>query len=263
MDNSTFSPYTAAEIDGVVVLHIDLSDANEQPPDDAPALPKYDLYDIKRKLKERASQIYPRHFPHARLSADGSELRTANVYGDRPKGEGSCVLNLRGDHAGCIRDWATEEHGDQLDALSYATGLTGRDLYQYAADLVGSAPSKPKGNGEANGHSDKKARDIGFILQHCEPASGSAVQTYLASRHLDLPDCPDLLFHPNLTDWDAKVGRPGMVTILRRPDNGEPVGGIHRTYLADDGSGKADMPKPKMELGPCAGGVAMLAPMRE
>ncbi|MBV9172604.1 MAG: AAA family ATPase [Chloroflexi bacterium] len=33
--------------------------------------------------------------------------------------------------------------------------------------------------------------------------------------------------------------------------------------MTDDGSGKADVPKPKMELGPCAGGVAMLATMRE
>src|SRR5204863_7341145 len=34
-----------------------------------------------------------------------------------------------------------------------------------------------------------------------------------------------------------------------------------RTYLADDGDGKADMAKPKMMLGPCQGGVVMLMPI--
>ena len=37
-------------------------------------------------------------------------------------------------------------------------------------------------------------------------------------------------------------------------------GGIHRTYLAEDGCAKAHMAKPKMMLGPCDG-VVMLMPM--
>lgn len=51
-----------------------------------------------------------------------------------------------------------------------------------------------------------------------------------------------------------------MIAVVRRPDTGEPTGGIHRTYVADDGLGKAPMDKPKMMLGPCDG-VVMLMPM--
>jgi putative DNA primase/helicase len=84
---------------------------------------------------------------------------------------------------------------------------------------------------------------------------------YLNSRALDLPPTNDLLFHPSLNDYSAKMGRPGMVAVVRRPDTGEWTGGIHRTYLADDGGAKAAIEKPKKMLGPCQGGVVMLMPM--
>jgi len=30
-------------------------------------------------------------------------------------------------------------------------------------------------------------------------------------RRLELPDCKDIQFHPDLTDYDGKIGRPAMV----------------------------------------------------
>ena len=203
-------------------MPLDLNAARPQPQEDdytPPAL--FDIKELKRQLSERASTWVPEHFPHGRISADRSEWRTANTHGDAPRGEGSCVLELKGEHAGCIRDWSTDEHGDQLHTLKCATGLTGRALFEYAAGLVGATPAKPKANGKGNGHGstrqsddEKRARDIAFIRQHCVPAPGTLVETYLASRGLDLPDCADLLFHPSLTDWGQKIGRPGMVCIV-------------------------------------------------
>jgi hypothetical protein len=247
----------------VLLMPLNLNDSGEQPPEFQP----FDLDEIKRKLAARAGEIYPRLFPRGVIDKRGRQLHLANTHGDAPRGQGSCVLELKGEHAGCIRDWSTDEHGDQLYALECSTGLTGRALFEYAAGLVGATPAKPKANGKGNGHGstrqsddEKRARDIAFIRQHCVPAPGTLVETYLASRGLDLPDCADLLFHPSLTDWGQKIGRPGMVTILRRPDTGEPTA-IHRTFLADDGSGKAEMPKAKLTLGSPSGGVAMLMPM--
>jgi len=78
-----------------------------------------------------------------------------------------------------------------------------------------------------------------------------------------LPASDDILFHPDLTDWTAKRGRPGMVARIRYPD-GTPTGGIHRTYLRADGRGKAKgMRNPKMMLGPSDDGVVTLAPIGE
>src|SRR5712671_6883958 len=247
-------------------MPLDLNDTGQQPPEFQP----FDLDEIKRKLAARAGEIYPRLFPRGVIDKRGRQLHLANTHGDAPRGEGSCVLELKGEHAGCIRDWSTDEHGDQLHTLKCATGLTGRALFEYAAGLVGATPAKPKANGKGNGHGstrqsddEKRARDIAFIRQHCVPAPGTLVETYLASRGLDLPDCPDLLFHPSLTDWDEMIGRPAMVTVVRRSDSGDETGGIWRTYLANDGSAKADMPKAKMGLGPAAGGVAKLMSMTE
>ena len=72
------------------------------------------------------------------------------------------------------------------------------------------------------------------------------------------PGCPDLLFHPDLTDYGGCRGWPGMVA-RPRDANGEPVGGIHRTFLLDDGSGKA--PPGKKMLGTMAGGCVRLNPI--
>jgi hypothetical protein len=49
-----------------------------------------------------------------------------------------------------------------------------------------------------------------------------------------------------------------MVAVVR-DGSGQPVGGVHRTFLLDDGSGKA--PPGKKMLGPVAGGHVHLAPL--
>ena len=41
-----------------------------------------------------------------------------------------------------------------------------------------------------------------------------------------------------------------MIALLTDPATGEPTGGVHRTFLAPNGSGKAAVEKPKMALGP-------------
>jgi hypothetical protein len=139
-----------------------------------------------------------------------------------------------------------------------------------AAGIVGALPAKAKPNGKVNGHDlerqivdQKAALEVAYIKQHCLPASGSLVETYLRSRGLELPPgCTDIQFHPDLTDYGGKIGRPAMIAIIRDPVTGEETGGIWRTYLQDDGCGKAaDMKSAKMGLGPVAGGAVMLMPM--
>jgi hypothetical protein len=50
---------------------------------------------------------------------------------------------------------------------------------------------------------------------------------------------------------------PAMVAIVQRPDG--QLAAIHRTFLKDDGSGKAELDAPKMALGPIRGGAVRLA----
>jgi putative DNA primase/helicase len=237
---------------------IDLNDAQQQRPD----LQLHDLDDLKRRLADRAAEIYPRLFPHGRISNDRRELRMANIHGDAPRGEGSCIIELCGRYAGCIRDWSTDERGDQLDAIGYATGLEGRALFEYAARLVGDATpaiAKRKVNGHANGHDKAAVEEIKTALMvedikaRCVPPAGTKGETYFQARGLDLPETEDVWFHPDLTEWTgSNVGYswPGIVSIIRNPVTGEETGGIHRIFLAHDGSGKAPIEKPKRCLGP-------------
>ena len=79
------------------------------------------------------------------------------------------------------------------------------------------------------------------------PLGGTAGETYLAGRGLQVPDTPDLLFHPDLTYWDTRTGYPALIAIVRNAA-GERIA-IHRTYLAPDGSGKADVPEAAHDAG--------------
>jgi putative DNA primase/helicase len=223
---------------------------------------RYDLDEIVRRLRETAADWVPRHFPNGRRVGD--EWRLANIRGDAPRKQGSCVITLKGEHAGDWIDFDGNAGGGPLSALENATGLSGRALYAYAAELVGWTPGKPpvRSNSPvpsarpAADRTQDVAREIGFILSRAEPITGSPVGTYLASRGLAVPETPDLLSHPDVTYWDTKTGHPAMVAIVR--DVGGERTAIHRTYLRADGSGKADVPKPRMMLGPVAGGTVRL-----
>src|SRR5439155_534259 len=51
--------------------------------------------------------------------------------------------------------------------------------------------------------------------------------------------------------------QPSKVTTPLRSPDGHILPAIHRTYLADDWRAKADMPKPRMLLGPSRGSVML------
>jgi putative DNA primase/helicase len=101
--------------------------------------------------------------------------------------------------------------------------------------------------------------EVRRILDGCLPLAGSPAEVYLRGRGLADPASPDLLYHPDLTDYDGARGWPGMVAIPRRVDD-SPVGGIHRTFLLDDGSGKA--PAGKKMLGRGRGRRSPAVPLR-
>ena len=91
------------------------------------------------------------------------------------------------------------------------------------------------------------------------PLAGTLGESYLRSRGLKDPQSDDLKFHPDLSDFETKRGYYGIVAQVRN-GAGEPMG-IHRTFLTDDGQGKA-APGRKM-LGSIAGGSVRLWPMLE
>lgn len=230
---------------------IDLNDAGLAPV-------RHDLAEVRRRLADTAKEWLPSLFPQARRAPDGRTLRCADLSGRAPRGEGSCVIHLEGRFAGWGFDHATGESAGPIDMIAHGTGAADARLFDEAARLArmdrpAPAPRPPEPKPD---HSHEIAR----ILAGCVPLAGSPAEAYLRGRGLAPPDSPDLLFHPDLADFESRRGWPGMVAVVRDVA-GEPTGGIHRTYLLDDGSGKA--PPGKKMLGPVAGGAVRLAPMPE
>lgn len=88
--------------------------------------------------------------------------------------------------------------------------------------------------------------------------ANTPTQTYLRSRGVDVAasirHVDDLDHHPTRTRWPAM-----LAAITDARDAGRLIG-VHRTYLAKDGSGKAPVEPSRMILGNKKGGVIRLVP---
>lgn len=220
---------------------------------------RYDLDLIVQRLRETAEVWVPRLFPRGRRSGD--EWRLANIRGDAPRNTGSCVITLRGAHAGDWIDFDGNQGGGPISAIEEATGLDGRALIVEAAEIAGIAPGAPERRAPQTPPPLKRdpALEIAHILTGAEPITGSPVARYLTGRGLTVPEAADLLFHPDLTHWETKTGYPAMLGQVRDSDGA--VIGLHRSYLAieDEAVTKAPLDKAKKMLGRVAGGAVRLA----
>ena len=240
---------------------IDLNEATYAP---VPPV-HYDLDAIVARLRAAAETWVPRHFPNGRRVGD--EWRLANIQGAVPRKNGSCVIALKGERAGDWHDFDGGQGGGPLSALEESEKLTGRDLFAYAAELVGWSPGAPARREPAPAAAKAErdpSREIGFILDHAVRIPGTPAAAYLAGRGLGVVDAPDLLAHPDLTHWETKCGFPAMIGVVRNLA-GEAVA-IHRTYLQVDAEDlgrvtKAPVAKPRMMLGKVSGGAVRLAAM--
>ena len=107
-------------------------------------------------------------------------------------------------------------------------------------------------------HDDARRSEAALaIWQSAQPAQGTPVETYLASRGIDLPPPDVLRFHAGLKHPSGGIW-PAMVALVTSGADGTPLA-IHRTFLARDGGGKAPVDPQKMMLGPCRGGAVRLA----
>jgi len=97
--------------------------------------------------------------------------------------------------------------------------------------------------------------------QASRPAADSPVAIYLRGRGITLPIPSTLRYHPALKHPDGGYW-PAMVALVQHGVNDQPIG-IHRTFLARDGSGKAAVSPDKMMLGKVSGGAVRLAPVSE
>lgn len=95
------------------------------------------------------------------------------------------------------------------------------------------------------------------IWRNAVDAHGTPVETYLRSRGLILP-IPESIRCASLRYGTTGPEMPVLVAAVASADH--KLVGIQRTYLKPDGSGKAEVSKPKLSLGRVSGGAIRCAP---
>lgn len=148
--------------------------------------------------------------------------------------------------------------GDVFDFVSLLHGVGLRDaavmLSQGAIVTTQIAPLSPATNA-----SDRIDEARG-VWRAALPAIGTPVEAYLQWRGISI-QIPQTIRFARLRY--GKTGRefPCLVAAVTSPDN--KLCGIQRTYLAEDGRGKADVPRPKLSLGRVSCGAIRLAPVSD
>ena len=163
---------------------------------------------------------------------------------------------LCGHRAG--RTWMARcpAHDDRTPSLAICEGRDGKVLLKCHAgcsqwDVIGALKDRgiwtpggrvaPRATPRVHGDGVDADRDRTAlalkIWDDSIDAKGTLVETYLRSRGLVIPPPPSLRLHPGLKHPTG--GRwPAMIGLVTRGADGTPLG-IHRTYLAADGSGSA------------------------
>lgn len=93
------------------------------------------------------------------------------------------------------------------------------------------------------------------------PAMGTVVERYLAARGIALRDEMPLRFLPNHLCRDSGKRWPVMLALM--VDCAGTPQAIHRTFIAQDGKGKAPIATPRKTLGIVAGAAVRLAPIAD
>lgn len=146
--------------------------------------------------------------------------------------------------------------GDVFDFVSRLHGVGLRD----AAEMLGGgdvitteiAPLPP-----ADEASDR-FEEARSIWRAALPANGTLAESYLRWRGLSVAIPPTIRF---ASLRYGKRGREYPTLVAAVSDEHGKLSGIQRTYLADDGKGKADVPKAKLSLGKVRSGAIRLAPV--
>lgn len=215
----------------------------------------HDAAELSRRLARDAEAVCRHYLPNGQRQGQYWTIGDARNTPGR-----SMFVRLKGPEAGpgAAGHWtdaATAEHGDLLDLIRESCGLTSfgdiaeearRFLSLPQTELVRTGnPARPRA---ATGSPEAARR----LIAMAQPIRGTLVETYLAGRSIaTVHDAGALRYHPRCyyqpDDGTPAVRRPAMigsVTDLRGR-----ITGVHRTWLAPDGSGKAAIRSPRRAMG--------------
>lgn len=95
----------------------------------------------------------------------------------------------------------------------------------------------------------KKLITANRVWKICIPIKDTIGEKYLLSRSIILKEIPNVIrYHPKIMNRELKRPIPAILFKVQSEPNGD-LKAIHRIYIKEDGSGKADLECPKMALG--------------
>jgi hypothetical protein len=168
---------------------------------------------------------------------------------------GSGIANASGWHNCCCPG-----HSDLHASLSLKDtplGLLAKCFAGCPSDVVRAALLDLPRHGRpqfaaVTGRTPRDLRGIAArIWQESQPIGGSLAERYLRARGITGALPATLRFHPAAYHAEGQVCAPALIALVQSAA-GEKVG-IHRTWIAPDGSGKATLDPVRKALGPIAG----------
>ncbi|WEQ53704.1 toprim domain-containing protein [Komagataeibacter oboediens] len=229
----------------------------------------WDAGDLARRLAESAEAVCRYYLSAGRRH--GNYWLVGDVHNTPGR---SLYVRLHGGsdgrgRAGKWTDGATGQHGDLLDIIRESLGLLDfRDVADEARRFLCLPQSEPRqtadrGRSHAFSH-DTSGRASGTgtadaarrLWAMSRPIAGTQAETWLRHRDLThLTDLSSLRFHPDCyyrADTDSPTETwPALIAAVT--DLKGRMTGVHRTWLARDGKGKAPVGMPRRAMGDLLG----------
>ncbi|XHC09209.1 toprim domain-containing protein [Labrenzia sp. ac12] len=217
-----------------------------------------DASELAARLAREAEAVCRHYLPAGQKS--GRYWLVGDVYGTPGR---SMFVRLTGSDrgkgaAGKWTDAATGEHGDLLDVIRESCGFSDfRDVAGEARRFLSLPPPElEKQSRQLTPVPSGSAAAARRLFAMSQPFTGTLVETYLRSRGITaLHETANLRFHPACyyrpEGGGATRQLPAMVAAVT--DLAGRQTGAHRTWLAADGSAKADVETPRRAMGDLLG----------
>lgn len=248
------------------------------------------MRDVRALLQEDILRLCRTLLPHGRR--EGRNWVAYNPVTNDGKKDWALKIAITG-AAGAWKDWRKGDKGDVISLISYLRGLDGKETLAWAKAFLGitdmtdeqRAAVRVRAATEAKKSETRAEQREKWVRERARAIfdaatripKGSPAEIYFAARNCPLASVPhlsrnSLRFAPALEWWRGATyaeegGRkvkvsagpefPAVIAALR--DGHGLLTGVHCTFLAADGSGKAPVAKPKLMLGTAGGSVIRIA----
>ncbi|MBB2199726.1 MAG: toprim domain-containing protein [Gluconacetobacter sp.] len=219
----------------------------------------HDAGDLARRLAENAEAVCRRYLSAGRRH--GNYWLVGDVRNTPGRSLFVRLHDTANGRAGKWMDAQSAEHGDLLDVIRESLGLVDfRDVADEARAFLSLPRPDPIPSSQ-----DRPARKLGFassseaarrLWAMSGPITGTPVETYLRRRDMTLLHGTGALrFHPRCyyrpDEHSPTQTWPAMIAAVTDLDGN--LTGVHRTWLAHDGKGKAPVEMPRRAMGDLLG----------